>query len=127
MSEGPARLRVTLRAEGTEIRGYATQEALYALAEAAVDQLTVVASPADDDYDPWANPTPDPAPETLDTLQAALLDVNRLILGVMQDQRESLNFDSLADLAAAMRWITRAWEGAEYLRPNYSGSDDKPD
>lgn len=48
------RFRVTVRGEGTEIRGYATPEALRALAADGTDQFyTVVASPADEDYDPF--------------------------------------------------------------------------
>ena len=47
------RFRVTIRGEGTEIRGYATGEALVALGNNTSDPFIVVASPADDDYDPF--------------------------------------------------------------------------
>jgi hypothetical protein len=50
------RYRVTIRGEGTEIRGYATYEALARLARDKSDPFIVVASPADDDYDPFMEP-----------------------------------------------------------------------
>jgi hypothetical protein len=60
------RFRITIRGEGTEIRGYATIEAMAALTAPPGEQPYVVAaSPAEDDYDPFAisqpeyPPTPD--------------------------------------------------------------------
>lgn len=48
------RYRITIRGEGTELRGYATYEAAMALGKNANDPFVVVASPADDDYDPFS-------------------------------------------------------------------------
>jgi hypothetical protein len=50
---GTPRYRVTIRGTGTEIRGYATEEALEALADDVTDPFIVVASPAPDDYNPF--------------------------------------------------------------------------
>lgn len=48
------RLRITIRGEGTELRGYATIEALAALAAPPGEQsYAIIASPAPDDYDPF--------------------------------------------------------------------------
>jgi len=47
-------MRVTIRGEGTELRGYATMEALASLTSPPGEQpYMVVASPAEDDYDPF--------------------------------------------------------------------------
>lgn len=51
--EPMSRFRVTIRGEGTELRGYATAEALAALADDDSDPFIVVASLAEDDYDPF--------------------------------------------------------------------------
>lgn len=48
------RFRVTIRGEGTEIRGYASVEALRVLADDASNPFIVVASLVEDDYDPFA-------------------------------------------------------------------------
>lgn len=48
------RYRVTLRGNGTELRGYATADALAQLStHIHPETAVVVASPADDDYDPF--------------------------------------------------------------------------
>jgi hypothetical protein len=46
------RLRITIRGEGTEIRGYATPEVARALA-AATPEVVVVASITTEDYNPF--------------------------------------------------------------------------
>lgn len=47
-------MRVTIRGEGTELRGYATMEALASLTSPPGEQpYVVIASPAEDDYDPF--------------------------------------------------------------------------
>lgn len=51
-----SRFRVTIRGEGTEVRGYATGEALAALAAGGHEAFIVVASPVDDDYNPFIPP-----------------------------------------------------------------------
>lgn len=48
------RSRVTIRGEGVELRGYVDEAArLVALAEAMRPFGLVIASPAEDDYDPF--------------------------------------------------------------------------
>ena len=48
------RFRITIRGKGTELRGYATVEAMAALTAPPGEQPYIVAaSPADDDYDPF--------------------------------------------------------------------------
>lgn len=48
------RFRITVRGDGTEIRGYATMEALASLTSPPGEQpYMVIASPADDDFDPF--------------------------------------------------------------------------
>jgi hypothetical protein len=60
------RYRVTIRGEGTELRGYATPEALAELADIHTDTAVVVASPVDDTYNPFEEPKPlAGTPETL--------------------------------------------------------------
>jgi hypothetical protein len=51
------RYRVTIRGDGTEIRGYATAEALVALSDDVSDPFVVVASPVEDDYNPFKEET----------------------------------------------------------------------
>lgn len=49
-----SRFRITIRGTDTELRGYATIEALAALTAPPGEQpYVVVASPADDDYEPF--------------------------------------------------------------------------
>ena len=52
------RFRITIRGDGTEIRGYAPPSVTVAIAK-ALEQLDcmVVASPTDDDYDPFKEKT----------------------------------------------------------------------
>jgi hypothetical protein len=52
--EGAMRYRVTVRGPGTELRGYASAEAVAALARDAADPFVVIASPASESYDPFA-------------------------------------------------------------------------
>jgi len=47
------RYRVTIRGEGTELRGYATPEALAELADIHTETAIVVASPVEDTYNPF--------------------------------------------------------------------------
>lgn len=48
------RFRITVRGDGTEVRGYATMEALASLTSPPGEQpYMVIASPADDDFDPF--------------------------------------------------------------------------
>lgn len=49
------RIRITVRGENTELRGYmdADRDALVAFSEAMKPYGMVVASPADDDYNPF--------------------------------------------------------------------------
>ena len=52
------RYRVTLRGEGTELRGYVSDNPTHLMNLAAAVEplaLLVIASPADDDYDPFVN------------------------------------------------------------------------
>lgn len=51
-----SRWRVTIRGEGVELRGYADLHlnALEALSQAMIPYGLVIASPADDYYDPFA-------------------------------------------------------------------------
>jgi len=61
-----SRFRVTIRGDGTEIRGYATIEAMASLTSPPGEQpYMVIASPAEDDFDPFAITEPDypPTPE----------------------------------------------------------------
>lgn len=49
-----SRMRVTIRGEGTELRGYATMEALVSLTSPPGEQpYLVMASVADDNYNPF--------------------------------------------------------------------------
>lgn len=49
-----SRLRVTVRGDGTELRGYATIEALVSLtSEPGQQPYVVMASPAEDDWSPF--------------------------------------------------------------------------
>lgn len=58
-----SRFRITIRGTDTELRGYATIEALAALTAPPGEQpYVVVASPADDDFDPFAISEPEHPP-----------------------------------------------------------------
>lgn len=52
------RYRVTIRGPGTELRGYASPEAVAALADDASDPFIVVASIAEYGYDPFGELCP---------------------------------------------------------------------
>jgi hypothetical protein len=52
------RFRVTIRGEGIELRGYASMEALAALAAPDDQPYVIAASPAADDYDPFSTDEP---------------------------------------------------------------------
>lgn len=68
-------MRVTVRGEGTEIRGYATIEALASLTSPPGEQpYVVIASPAEDDYNPFQISEPD-YPPTLEQSRQIIADM----------------------------------------------------
>lgn len=69
------RMRITVRGDGTELRGYATMEALVSLTSPPGEQPYIVtASPADDDYNPFAISEPE-NPPTLEKSIDVLTDI----------------------------------------------------
>lgn len=71
-----SRLRVTVRGDGTELRGYATIEALVSLtSEPGQQPYVVMASPAEDDWSPFTEPEYPP------TLEKSL----EIVKGIMDD------------------------------------------
>jgi hypothetical protein len=50
-----SRFKVTIRGDGTEVRGYATPDALVALGSDTSDPYVVIVSAAEDDFDPFVD------------------------------------------------------------------------